>query len=61
MYASYAVVDLEGICLDNRPDSLPAGRKIPCFLTKLLHSVQHFCQKDKTCPMLPQAILPCTG
>ncbi len=21
----------------------------------------HFCEQDKTCPMLPQAILPCTG
>jgi hypothetical protein len=26
-----------------------------------LHSVQHLCEKDKTCAMLPQAILPFTG
>jgi hypothetical protein len=43
------------------PDSPPAGRKIPFFFTKMLHNVQHFCEKEKKCPMLPQAILPFTG
>jgi hypothetical protein len=38
-----------------RSGQAPAGRKIPCFFTKMLHNVQHFCEKDKTCPMLPQA------
>jgi len=27
----------------------------------MLHNVQHFCEKDKKCTMLPQAILPFTG
>jgi hypothetical protein len=50
MYTSYAVVDLAGICLDNRPDSPPAGWKIPFFFTKMLHNVQHFCEKEKSVP-----------
>jgi hypothetical protein len=35
--------------------SPPAGRKIPFFFTKMLHNVQHFCNKEKTSTMLPQA------
>jgi hypothetical protein len=31
------------------------------FFTKMLHFVQHFCEKDKKSTMLPQAMLPCTG
>jgi hypothetical protein len=58
---SYAIVDLAGACRDNRPDLPPAGWKIPFFFTKMLHRVQHFCEKDKMCTMLPQAILPFTG
>jgi hypothetical protein len=44
---TYAVVDLAGICLDNRPDSPAAGWKIPFFFTKILHVVQNFCEKEK--------------
>jgi hypothetical protein len=33
----------------------PARRKIPCFFTKMLHKVQHFCEKDKKSTMLPLA------
>jgi hypothetical protein len=58
---TYAVVDLAGICLDKRPDSPPAGRKIPCFFTKMLHVVQHFCEKETERTMLPQAILAFPG
>jgi len=57
----YAVVEPAGVCLDNRPDSPLVGWKIPFFFTKMLHNVQHFCEKDKKCTMLPQAILPFTG
>jgi hypothetical protein len=52
---TYAVVDLAGICRDNRPDSPPAGRKSPFFFTKILHKVQNFGEKDKQRTMLPQA------
>jgi len=43
------------VCLDNRPDSPPAGWKIPGFFIKMLHCVQHFYEKAKTSTMLPQA------
>jgi hypothetical protein len=45
---SYAVSSKSGICLNKRPDSPPAGRKIPFFFTKFLHYVQKFCEKGKT-------------
>jgi O-antigen ligase len=44
---TYAVVDLAGICRNKRPDSPPAGWKIPFFFTKILHKVQNFCEKEK--------------
>jgi hypothetical protein len=61
LYRTYAVVNPAGVCLDNRPDSPPAGRKLPFFFTKMLHKVQHFCEKDEQSTMLPQAILLFTG
>jgi len=54
---SYAVGSKSDVYLDERPDSPPAGRKIPFFFTKMLHKVQHFCEKDKDSTMLPQAFL----
>jgi len=33
----------------------PAGRKIPCLFIKHLHVVQHVCEQEKKCTMLPQA------
>ena len=47
---TYAVGSNPGICLNKRPDSPPAGRKIPCFFTNMLHCVQHVCEKDKNVP-----------
>jgi len=37
--------------------SPPAGRKIPDFFTKMLHKVQHFCEKEKKSTMLLQVML----
>jgi hypothetical protein len=31
------------------------GGRYRFFFTKMLHYVQHFCEKDTTCIMLPQA------
>jgi len=45
----------------NAPIRLRQGGKSQIFFTKILHFVQNFCEKDKKCPMLPQAILPFTG
>jgi hypothetical protein len=60
-HRTYAVGSKPGVCRDNRPDSPPAGWKIPFFFIKMLHAVQHFYEKDKKNTMLPQAILPFTG
>jgi len=43
-YTTYAVGSNPGMCLHKRPDSPPAGRKIPCFFTNMLHTVQHVCE-----------------
>jgi hypothetical protein len=52
---TYAVGSQPGICLDNRPDSPPAGRKKPFFFAKNSHCVQIFCEKDNKRTTLPQA------
>jgi hypothetical protein len=46
----YAVVDLAGVCRDNRPDSPPAGWKILDLLHKKIHRVNFFVQKIKSIP-----------
>jgi hypothetical protein len=56
----YAVVDLAGVCRDNRPDSPPAGRKNPFFFTNMLHIVQHVREREKTSTMLPRRVGPAT-
>jgi hypothetical protein len=58
---TYTVGSKPGICRDNRPDSPPAGRKIPCFFRNILHTTQNVSEKDKKRTMLPQAILMFTG
>jgi hypothetical protein len=45
----------------NGPIRLRQGGRFHIFFTKILHYVQNFCEKEKKCTMLPQAMLPFTG
>jgi hypothetical protein len=45
----------------NGPIRLRQGGRFPIFFTKLWLSEPQFREKEKTCTMLPQAILPFTG
>jgi len=47
-YRSYAVTDLAGVCLDNRPDSSPAGRNGTFFFQNIWLGEQMFWKKIKT-------------
>jgi hypothetical protein len=41
--------------LTQKDISPPAGRKIPCLFTGILHNMQNFCEQEKPRTMLPQA------
>jgi hypothetical protein len=45
----------------NSPIRLRQGGRFQIFITKILHRVQNFYDKDQKRTMLPQAILPFTG